>query len=192
MLSERERADLRQRAMTLWQGTKRLLERAEWASAVSTSLNVDATLARLRSDALREASLRAIQTAIEGRHETGPLVPNRMGVGLVAASRGDRMSRLHDAVHACTGRVYAASDGPTAVGLAISEQPDVAVVEDHLAIMSGLEAAIVMRAFNPCGATLLITSDPDADREARGLGIATQGPSASLEQLLATLGSLVA
>lgn len=186
------RDDLRARAVQAWQEAKDLSERAHQAVSASR-LRGESMLLRLAPESARASAVAKVDRIVTDRLAEVDLVAAGfgVGVGLVAAHQTHRLGALHDALHRRFDRVTAAGDGATAVGLAIMEQPDVAVIDGDLAVMGGLETALVVRTYAPGTGILLITSEPDVDRWARTQGIVAQGPSADEAQLLTAIDELL-
>ena len=190
MLSPGERIQLRDRAFAAWQDAKRLMDHAGHLGRVSAELRGDAQTGRLDSREARAATVRRVdQVLAELDHEAEIALG---GVGLVAAHHIQRIGVLHDVVHVNMDRVYAAADAPAAVAMAIAHQPDVAVVDDDIAVTGGLDAMRIIHAYAPEAKLLLITDRAGSREHARLEGIATAAASASPEQLLTTLDLLVA
>jgi CheY-like chemotaxis protein len=190
VLSPQERLELRKQALDLWALAQLLSSETERITRANPDPWTSAH-ARIDSRFLRESAVRRVKKAIDTAAALDRWAGSHNGVGLVAAERIERVGWLHDAIQQRVTRVCAAGDGPTAVGLAIVEQPDVAIIDGDLNIVDSLNTARAIRAYAPSTCVLLITSEPDVDREARADGIATQGPSASPERLLGALDALM-
>lgn len=81
------------------------------------------------------------------------------GVGLVVADRPDRIGVLHDALHLQLGQVWTAGDAPSATAVAITEQPDIAVIDDELVGCSGFDLALMIKEYSPATSVVLIIDD---------------------------------
>ena len=190
MLSPGDRRELRNRALAAWQDAKRLMDHAEHLGRVSAELRADARTGRPDWCHARASTVRRVdQVLAELNHDTEAIGG---GVGLVAAHHMLRIGVLHDVVHVSMDFVYAAADAPAAVAVAITHQPDVAVVDDDIAVTGGLDAIRIIHAYAPEAKLLLITDRAGSREHARLEGIATATTSASPEQLRTALDLLVA
>lgn len=191
MLRPEDRGELRDRAVAAWNA-------ATHAQRTSAGLQSDARQAREASQTLRAVaqSLRGdlvdrVNRILDAQAHAGEVTA--YGVGLVTAGRLQHVGELHHALHQRLPQVLSARDPAVAVGLAIVTQPDVALVADDDAtpVISGLDAAVLIKQCAPNASVMLFTSDRDADARAREVGIATCDPLVSAEDLQSLVDELV-
>jgi hypothetical protein len=114
----------------------------------------------------------------------------RPGVALIAL-HGSRLTRtVHDAVESRVGRVLGAADGPTALGLAIVHQPDVAVLGADLIEMNGRDTALVISMYAPRTRILLIGGHRWRLGPRAGAGISVVDPESAEPTLIDAIGRL--
>ena len=118
----------------------------------------DAIITRLSAERFRETT-RIVDAVVA----SAPLSvhPTAGGVGLVAARPADRRASLGRVVRRRLGRVSVAGDLPTAVGLAIVEQPDLAVVDADIGPITDNELAVIFHVYAPATTILLLTDTVD-------------------------------
>ena len=66
--------------------------------------------------------------------------------------------------------VAEAADGREAIAMASLHQPDVVILDNHMPVMSGLEALPHLRAAAPSARVVMFSSDTDAERRALAAG----------------------
>lgn len=189
MLDPEKRYELRSRAIAAWSDAKRLSAEAAALQVTARDLRHDA--ASRRSARLQEPAVLRVDRIVEAPMNL-ELAGLREGLGLVVASRMSRVASLHEALHERLGRVWTARDPADAVGLAITTQPDVALVDDDLPVMSGLDTAVLIRCYAPESSVLLFTDDEETVRVAALHEIAVSRPLFSPGAVLAALDRLVA
>lgn len=187
-LDDVERAELRERATRSWGEAHRLVKRAaELAAQASAALEKsEARRARHGRPGPADRVEQVLREAL-----ANPLpAQERPGIGLVAAQRPIVVGAIHEALHDRLGRVFAAGDGATALGLAIAHQPDVCVLEEGLLGLDGLWAARTIRRYAPRARLLLLAESRQAAESARSEGIAIEAASAPVERLAAAVARL--
>lgn len=191
MLRPEDRGGLRDRAVEAWNAATR-------ARQVSSGLQSDSRQVREASQTLRAVaqSLRGdvvdrVNRILDAQAHAGEVTA--YGVGLVTAGRLQHVGELHHALHQRLPQVLSARDPAVAVGLAIVTQPDVALVadDDALPVITGLDAALLIKQCAPNASVMLFTSDRDADIRAHEVGIATSEPLFSTGELQSLVDELV-
>ena len=88
--------------------------------------------------------------------------------------------------------MWAARDAGTALGLAIVNQPDVAVIDDDLPIVGGLDAAFLVKTYAPASRVVLFTHDERALSTSDREGIATSEPVFVVDHILTAVDAVLA
>ena len=109
------------------------------------------------------------------------------GVGLVIAGPARRRDELHGALSSRLASVLVATDSVPGLGLAISEQPELVLIDDHLLTMNGLDTSYLIRAYVPDTTVILLTRDRGSIEVARLNGIVVKTPAISRRQLFTTI-----
>lgn len=176
--------------MAGWAQAKERMDAAEGLAREAREFSRQAAQLRAEAGYLRSAQVRRVDTVIGAQ---APAAETGEGVGLVAAGRPDQLLELQDALSRRLREVWRAPDPAVAVGLAITMQPDLALIVDtDLPIIGGLETARMIRLYAPRAGLLLLTGDAGVERMAHDSGIQTADPSLSPGELLATVDRLVA
>lgn len=105
------------------------------------------------------------------------------GAGLVASAHDSTMDRLEAAVGTRTGFLAAARDAGTALGLVITAQPDVAVVDSRLDFVNGADLALTVPVYAPHTKVLPLTDDDEVAAVAVVAGVDVLPTSFSDEAL---------
>lgn len=163
MLSSERRMQLRQQSVNAWENAKRLAAVAQSLQGVSSELVSEAARHRVESYHTRMSATRRVDCLIDERLQLQTNFASASGVGLVVADDLERIGFLHDVLHEHVGTVFAANDGPAAVGLAIVEQPDIVVLDEELPVMSSFDTAVALRAYSPATAIVLVGSGHSAE-----------------------------
>ena len=179
LMSPEDRAEQRERAVEAWAQAKRLGVAAEQLVTYAR---------RLRED----SAIRRVDALIARQGDTAGVTAGTPGVGLVVASRAMRMGVMHEALHRHLPRVWAATDPPSGVGLAITEQPDLVLVDDDLPIMTGSDAAFLVRQYAPVARVVLFSDDPMAHSRAPRDGFVVSPAIFTTEHVLSVIERLVA
>lgn len=173
---------LRQQARAAWEDAKRLQREAERLVAETRDARRFSQLRRASRGAphtslgldpgqwsgeLAYLADRAIATSMP-RADDGA---SGAGAGLVASVNHPTLVRLTELVGSRVGSVVGASDAGTALGLAISVQPDVAVVDSRLDLADGDEFVLTLPLYAPRTKALLLADDERAAAKAREIGI---------------------
>lgn len=190
LLSAEERGQLRDRAIAFWEQAKALNQAAALLSSDAQALRSEA--AALRRVRFRDdnAAVLRVDQILEGRFLGGPIRAD--GFGFALASRIHRIGALHEGLHRRFPVVWTARDPASALGITIMNQPDVALVDDELPIMSGLEAIGLLTNYAPETRFVLFTSDERAEAEAKRKGIPIGSPDGSLEKIVSVIDGALA
>lgn len=176
--------------MSGWAQAKRRMDAAEGLAREARELSRQASVLRTEAGYLRAAQVRRVDAVIGAESS---VLDTAEGVGLVAAGRPDQLRELQGALSQRLHEVWRAPDPAIAVGLAISTQPDLAVIVDtDLPLIGGLDTARMIRFYAPRAGLLLLTGDTGVERLARDAGIQTADVSVSPKGLLAAVDRLVA
>jgi len=188
-----DRAWLRRRALRAWADARRLTAAASDLATETASTRAAARATRSSAHELRR---RAVATAIDRvLDETGRELVHPIEVGPVALLALVDVELIHDLrsrVRREFEWVLAARDGATAVGLAMVAQPDVAIVDHGLPLLSGFDVARGLEVYAPATGVLLMTGDADVDAAARTLGVRTIGKAARGNELAHRMELMVA
>ena len=103
-----------------------------------------------------------------------PRLGTRRGVGLAASTRPRRLFHSARLLGHELSRVVRATDAGTALGLAITLQPDLAIIDSSLGLASGIDLARVLSLYSPATRCLVLTDDDESAEELRALGIETE------------------
>ena len=122
---------------------------------------------------------------------SGVVTPDR-GVGMILASPIKRLVSLNDSLRQRVPLVWTARDPAGAVGIAIVQQPDLALVDDDLPMMSGFDAACLIRSYAPKSRVVLFTDDRRSLERAAAEGVMTTGTDFSPQHLLQVVEAALA
>ncbi|HUE61003.1 MAG TPA: hypothetical protein VMO88_15640 [Acidimicrobiales bacterium] len=194
MVEARIREALRRRAVEAWDDTKRLHHetarviveaqhgvqssqqaRAQRSSTPSPSSGAEdlrpiwaghfsLSITAREVEYLADRAIRKSKTAIEDREAADG------GAGLVASAHQSTLARLESLVGERTGFLATARDAGTALGLVISTQPDVAVVDSRLGVANGADLVLTVPFYAPRTRVLLLADD-DVAAVAQAAGI---------------------
>ena len=165
-----------------------LLEHARRKCA-ETAEHASFSLHRLEEVDARE--LRGVRRELAG-HTGAEHVSRDAPLALVGGVSGPHTDRLDAVLLEQFGQVARTPVGGRFVALAISEQPDIAVIHDDLREPDALIAAVLIRVFAPATVVLLVTDDPEVLADAERAGVDTVRSSAGtddLDELLARLAA---
>lgn len=93
------------------------------------------------------------------------------GAGLVASAHPSTLDRLEALVGSRTGFLATARDAGTALGLVITAQPDLAVVDTRLDVANGADLVLTVPVYAPRTRTLLLTDDDEMAEAVRVAGV---------------------
>lgn len=189
LLTPEERIELQARAVATWEQAKTLATAAQGLVSDSRSIRQDASARRSRLSADRVA-LHRVDLIIEAR--THSELGDSSGVGLVIASRMTRMGGLHDSLQKRLPRVWAARDPAGALGLAIVNQPDLVLIDDDLPMVSGLDAALILKMYTPRSEIVLFSDDQQSLGRAGEAGIRTSEADFSVDHVLSVIDAVLA
>jgi hypothetical protein len=114
------------------------------------------------------------------------------GAALVASGDLGELRRLRDLVAMRMPSVVDAVDAGTALGLAISTQPDLAVVDARLGLGSGVDVALTFRTYAPRTRALVLTDEPDRAADVRTVGFDAENRNIPEPTLLAWIARAAA
>jgi len=95
---------------------------------------------------------------------------NGEGVGLVASINWPTLVHLQQLAGTRLGYVVGAHDAGAALGLAITTQPDLSIIDARLDLADGADVAAVLPFYTPQTKTLLLTDDHDIAARAQLTG----------------------
>lgn len=136
------------RAIESFNRARHLREQAAAAAARSREMRMDAARSM---DVLRRQHDAVVSRAHEQLEASGQLLRATTGRRAVLAHRNDWLvQRVTRALEGRGVQVVAGTDnGAEAVGVAVAEQPDLVLVDDTLAMLSGVEVVREVRRFCP-------------------------------------------
>ncbi|HLX87684.1 MAG TPA: hypothetical protein VKR22_04380 [Acidimicrobiales bacterium] len=135
---------------------------------------------------------RANRTISRQAPQMQPAVSSADGIAMVISTHAREQRRLRDVCERCVDCVMEAGDLGTSVGLAISTQPDLAVIDFDSDLGTGAALVLSLPVFAPRTRVLVLTDDPDAAMGMRtaGYSIATSNISESdLDDWIARVAS---
>lgn len=107
------------------------------------------------------------------------------GVALVGSADMGELVRMKDLANALLPCTFGAVDAPTVLGLTMTLQPDLAVIDADLDISSGADVVLTFPLYAPQTKALVLTDDPERSRDLRIVGFETQPRDVSDSSLLA-------
>jgi len=194
MINARVREDLRRRAVEAWDDAKRLhhetarviaeAQRGVQSSQQARAQRCSATSPSSDAEGFRpiwaghfSLSITARELEYLADRAIGKCNPANEdleaadgGAALVASAHMSTLARLESLVGKRAGFLATASDAGTALGLLISTQPDVAVVDSRLGVANGADLVLTAPFYAPRTRVLLIADD-DVAAAARAAGI---------------------
>lgn len=114
------------------------------------------------------------------------------GVGLVASRNHPILVHLEQIARSRLVFVVRAHDAGTALGLAISTQPDIAIIDARLDLAHGADLVVALPRYAPRTKTLLLTSNAAQAAKVRPVGVDILSPRASRAELLRWVASAAA
>ncbi len=187
-----EREVLRHDARANWQRAQELTRSVDLALSCSDRLTAS-SVAFLAESQTRRALAANVERAIsqwsehlrDGKDDKGP-------VAVVASSDMEELLRV---LRLATGRLVntiGVSDAGTVLGFAIAAQPDIAIIDAHLELGSGVDTALTLPIYAPRTRVLVLTDDPEQAGDVRTVGLDTELRRVSDRALAAWIGDWVA
>ena len=109
---------------------------------------------------------------------------NRRGIGLAVSIDLPTVLRLQQLIGTQLAKVLGAEDAETALGLAISTQPDISIIDTRLDPANGSDLAVILPFYAPRTKRLLLSDDHDLAAKAQLVGIEVMPREFSEEALL--------
>lgn len=141
---------------------------------------------------LDEAAVHLVDATIARQRAEGLFRDHPGGVGLVVAGRHPVAEVLLGALGRHLPVVLMAADRPSAVGLAIAEQPDIVLVDDDPPLVDGVETSVLIRAYAPRSGVVVFSDDEPVPIVSALAGIDVRRRTLTEEHILATIDQFVA
>ena len=182
MIDAPMREHLRQQALAAWEKSKQLRHETE-----SIHRRTKETLRSVEERRRRQADRDArhfevlVDTAIRGLRRSDEMAKG--GVGLAASINLPRLVLFQELLGKRVSFLVGAGDAGTAMGLSITHQPDLAIVDERLLLTSGSDFVLSLPTFAPRTKALLLTDDPEAAKRVRLAGFDVQARNFSEKSL---------
>lgn len=105
------------------------------------------------------------------------------GAGLVASVNLPTLARVQKLVEGHLGHVMGARDAGTTLGLAITAQPDIAIIDTNLGLARGADVVVTLPRYAPNTKALLLSDDEETAARVGAVGIDTLPHDSSDDRL---------